>query len=37
LQQWRALQKAVMLPLLDEIIALLKDLYFKTTYRQDNR
>jgi hypothetical protein len=37
LQQWRVLQKPEMLPLLDEIIALLKDLYSKTASRQDNR
>jgi hypothetical protein len=37
LQQWRVLRKPEMLPLLDEIIALLKDLYSKTASRQDNR
>jgi hypothetical protein len=33
LQQWRILQKAEMVPLLDEAIALLKDIYYNTSSR----
>jgi hypothetical protein len=31
LQQWRDLQRDEMVPLLDESIALLKDIYYKTS------
>jgi hypothetical protein len=36
MQQWQTLQKASMLPILNETIELIKDIYIKTMSRQDD-